>query len=49
MEDRDELKIPVTEEELARLREAAKVRGLDVEDWAREELLRILRERDRPA
>lgn len=46
MEDGDELKIPVTEEELERLWKAAKAKGVELEDWVREELLRILRERD---
>ena len=46
MDDRDELKIPVTEEELERLWEAAKAKGVELEVWVREILLRAIRERD---
>lgn len=46
MEKPDELKIPVSEEELERLWAAAKARGVPLEDWVREILLRVLRERD---
>lgn len=47
MEDQDELKIPVTEEELERLWKAAKAKGVELEEWVREILLQAIRERDK--
>ena len=47
MAEQEELRVEFTEAELKRIREAAKAKGVDVETWAREVLLRILRERDR--
>lgn len=46
MDDQGELKIPVTEEELERLRETADRSGLDVEEWAKKVLLRVLSARE---
>lgn len=46
MEDQDRLRIKVTKSELERIRQVAEAKGLDVEEWAREELLKILHERD---
>lgn len=46
MKSEDELKIPLSEAELERIRQAAEEKGMDVEEWAREELLKILHERD---
>ena len=46
MDDQDRLRIPMSEEELERIRKAAEANGLEIEEWARAELLRILRERD---
>jgi hypothetical protein len=44
MEEHDELRVPFSEEELARLRRVAKAEGTDPESWAKEVLLRWLEE-----
>lgn len=46
MKDPGELKIPVTGEELKRLKDTADRSGLELEDWARRTLLRILEARE---
>lgn len=49
MEERDELRVEFSEDELCRIRKVAEQRGQNIEDWAREQLLRILSERDQQA
>lgn len=46
MAEKDELRIALTEEELKRLEDTADRSGLDVEDWARRTLLKILEARE---
>lgn len=46
MDEHEELRIPFTPEERCRLEQTAEFSGLDIEDWARKVLLRILAARE---
>lgn len=46
MVEKDELRIELTDEELRRMEATAEFSGMDVEDWAKEVLLRILNARE---
>jgi len=48
MSKQEELKVEFTEEELERIRDAAAAHGVDPETWAKEVILRLLREGDQP-
>jgi hypothetical protein len=46
MDKHEELKVPLTPEELRRLEQTAEFSGLDVEAWAKKVLLMILSARE---
>lgn len=49
MDDKEGLRITVSEVELERLRKVARAQGVDLEDWIQEILMRAVRDRDEPS
>jgi hypothetical protein len=46
MDEPEELKIPLTPDERRRIEQTAEFSGLDVEDWAKKVLLKVLEARE---